>query len=375
MKRSVITLVLGLLLFQSGYSLPRFASRTGYSCQSCHVNPTGGGMRTPFGVSYGQEDLISKSTAEASGLQGFSPKLSDFFSYGVDFRFLAFYQTKNNPDASRSSFFPMQADVYLNLTVSKKVNLYINPAFGQANRYEVFGIAKIIEGGYLKVGRFTPSYGLRYDDHTSAIREATPFRNNEGQQVGIEAGYATGPFSLTGAVTNGVSGDRDTDMAKAVLGRADARFNIAGTNVSLGVSHYNDIAGAEKINLLGGFGSITMFDRLTLIADVERIQGNAALMSLNAERKQRNTNGASLKQLAFMIEVDYLLTPGLDLKFVYDFFDPDTEYRTGYISRYSGGVEFMPLSGMEVRPMVRYTKDNVLDKNTTDVQILFHLFI
>ena len=36
---------------------PSFAIRTGYSCSQCHVNRTGGGLRTPFGSLYTQTIL------------------------------------------------------------------------------------------------------------------------------------------------------------------------------------------------------------------------------------------------------------------------------------------------------------------------------
>ena len=59
MNRSIllqITLAT-LLISAPSPSLPRFASRTGAKCQSCHVDPSGGEMRQAFGVQYGRDDL------------------------------------------------------------------------------------------------------------------------------------------------------------------------------------------------------------------------------------------------------------------------------------------------------------------------------
>lgn len=376
MIRLLATLVLSLLLTLTSFSLPRFASRNNFSCQSCHVNPSGGGMRNAFGLTYGREDVPIKSWQEEYGLPDFSTQINDFISYGLDFRFLAFYQNKNNPDAKRSSFFPMQADVYFNFAISKKINLFVNPAFGPYNRFEVFGIAKVLPlSGYLKLGRFSPPYGLRFDDHTSYVREATPFRNNSGQQTGLEVGFNPGPISLLGALTNGVRGDRDGGLSKAAFGRAEARFAIGPANLMVGVSSYNDVSGGEKINILGGFGAISLFEQLTIVGDVERIQGNSSLMSINSDRLQRNIANQDLKQFAMMIEANYALAQGVDLKFIYDFFDPDTDTKTGKIDRYSGGLEFFPFSGVEVRPLYRVTKDEVLNKDITDIHVLFHFYL
>ncbi len=375
-QRLPVLLVCCLLFSATAFSLPRFASRTNFSCQSCHVNPSGGGMRNTFGLSYGREDIVLESLQEEYGLEEFTTQINDFISYGVDFRFLAFTQMKDNPEESRSSFFPMQADVYFNLAISKRVSLFVNPAFGPFNRYEVFGIARILPAsGYIKLGRFTPPYGLRLDDHTSSVREVTPFRNNTGQQTGIEVGLNPGPFSLLAALTNGVVGDRDGDMAKAVFGKAEGRFNLGPANLMLGVSSYNDVSGPERYNMVGGYGALTFFNRLTVVGDVERIEGNSPLMGINGDRLQRNAAGRDLKQLALMVEGSYMVIPGLDLKVMYDFFDPNTDVQSGSVTRLSGGFEFFPLSGVEVRPLLRLTSDDVINRDVVDLHVLFHFYL
>jgi hypothetical protein len=375
-NRLIVSLSCLIVFTVSAYAIPRFATRLNLPCQSCHVNPSGGGMRNAFGQSFGRDSLSVKSWQEEYALDDFSTKLSEFLTYGADFRFLAFYQSRTNPDASLSSFFPMQMDLDFNLAVSKKINLYINPAFGPYNRLEVFGIARILPAnGYVKLGRFTPPYGLRFDDHTSFIRQATPFRNNMGQQTGLEVGFKSGSVIAMGALTNGMRGDLDGILAKAVFGKLEVHGELGPIRVLAGVSSYNDVSSVEKLNLLGGYASATLMDRLTLIGDVERIRGNSSSMSVSSDLNQRNAPGTDLKQLAVMMEADYELLQGIDLKLMYDFFDPNTDVKSGTAVRYSGGFEFMPMSGVEVRPLFRYTKDTILNRNTTDLQIMVHLFL
>jgi len=376
--RNRLFISLGFLITISvtGYALPRFATRLNLPCQSCHVNPSGGGMRNAFGQSFGRDSLSVKSWQQEYELDDFSTKISEFLSYGADFRLLAFYQSKTNPDASLSSFFPMQTDLYFNLAVSKKINLFINPAFGPYNRLEAFAIARVLPAnGYVKLGRFAPPYGLRFDDHTSFVRQTTPFRNNMGQQTGVEVGLRAGSFAAMGAVTNGMQGDRDGNLAKAVFGKLEAHGEVGPLRALAGVSSYNDASSAEKLNLFGGYGAVTFIDMLTVTGDVERIQGNSSSMSVSSDLNQRNAPGTDLKQLAVMIEADYPLTRGIDLKFMYDFFDPDTRTKSGTAVRYSGGVEFMPVSGVEIRPLYRYTKDSILNRNVSELHILFHLYL
>jgi len=333
-------------------------------------------MRNTFGVNFGRDDISVKAWQEEYALEDFSTKLNNFVSYGADFRFLGFYQSKTSPDVSSSSFFPMQMDVYFNLTVSKKINLYVNPAFGPYNRLEMFAVAKVLPlDGYLKLGRFAPPHGLRYDDHTSFIRQATPFRNYGGQQSGVELGFSPGPISLMGAITNGMRGDLDGGLAKAVFGKIEGHGAIGPINLLAGISSYNDASGGQNMNLLEGYGAVTVLERLTLMGTFERIQGNSATMSVSSDINQRNSLNSDLKQFAALVEADYVVLQGFDLKFMYDFFDPNTDIKSGTAERYSGGFEFVPVGGVEVRPMYRYTKDSILNRNTTDVQVLFHIYL
>jgi len=333
-------------------------------------------MRSPFGISYGRDEVPIKSWQDQFSIQEFSTNINEYLSYGADVRMLYFYQSKDSPSATRSSFFPMQADVYFNFVLSKKVNLFVNPAFGPYQRYEVFGLAKILPAnGYLKIGRFTPSYGLRIDDHTSFVREATPFRNNSGQQTGFELAIAPEPISILAAVTNGVAGDRASSVPKAFYGRMDGKFKAGPLNVSLGASAYRDNAGGGDLTLFDGFGTLSIGDALTVVGDVEQIEGNSPLMSVNGDRNARNSTGTQLTQRAIMIEADYPIIEGVDLKFIYDYFDPNVDLKTGTATRYSAGFEFFPISGVEVRPLYRFTDDTVLNTKTTDIHVLFHFYL
>ena len=75
------------------------------------------------------------------------------------------------------------------------------------------------------------------------------------------------------------------------------------------------------------------------------------------------------------LEVNYVILGGLDLKFIYDFYDPDLDYRTGSEARYSVGAEFFPLPGIEVRPMVRIHSTTPGDIQQNEFDFLVHLFI
>lgn len=105
-------------------ALPKFSTRTGWKCQSCHVNPSGGGMRNPGGVTYGREELPVPTWSEELGLEDFSTALTNFVSVGADVRTLFFYQQGSTED--QNALFQMQGDLYINLQLAKKVNVYFD---------------------------------------------------------------------------------------------------------------------------------------------------------------------------------------------------------------------------------------------------------
>jgi hypothetical protein len=373
-----------LLLATTTLALPRFASRTKYSCQSCHVNPTGGGMRSALGVQYGRDDLPMEAYKEQFQLDDFSTKITDFLSYGANFRFLAFTQQKdrNGITTSRSSFFPMQADVFFNFAISRKVSLYANPAFGLFSRYEIFAIAKVLPmSGFVKLGRFYPSYGLRVDDHTSFVREITPFHNHQGQDAGLELGLSPGPLNVIVALMNGSGSDRASDRPSAYLSNAWAQFSVGPLDALVGASTYDNNTKGDQVHLLGAYAVLSYGENFTVMVDYEQLKGNWNQLKVNSERRTSpvvnpfNTTGQNLKQRALYLEASYLLLTGIDIKLAYDFFDPDTRYATGRAARYGVGAELFPLSGVEVRPMLRLIDDSIIKLKSREFQVLFHYYL
>jgi len=341
---------------------PKFASRMNLPCSSCHINPTGSGMRNSFGAnSYGREDLPVPTWQDQFDLDGFSTQLSKFIAVGADIRTLYFYQ-QTGPGTSRNSFFEMQSDLYISATVAKKVLMYLNR--GNAGRYEAFGLAEIFPmNGYVKVGWFAPNFGLRIDDHTAFTRERTLFANGGGQDAGLEVGVSPGMFTFTASVTNGATTDRDDNGFKAVLASGNANMQLAGISLRVGGSYYNNAYSAGVTTLLGIHGTASLGGNFTLLGEFVK--------------KREYVNATLIKTLSSImyVEADYVLTQGVDLKLGYEFYDPNTRYKTGTESRIVLGLEFFPLSGVEFRPeyVIRTEKPN--DTPNDQFLMMMHLYL
>lgn len=365
--RIVLAALVVSLITDTAGALPRFASREGVKCQSCHVNPSGGGMRSPFGVQYGRDELPVPTWASGFEIEDFSTQLSDFVSVGADFRTLFFYQQRPDTGSSSSStnaFWQMQGDVYMNFRLAKKVSIYLDK--GIYSGFEIYGLLNVLPGnGFIKVGKFVPNFGLKTDDHTAYVREHTGFSAERGRAelTGGEIGFSPGAVTISGGVFNARDGfGGGTGSNKAFLGRAEGIFK-ASDEVRIGVGgnvFTREQSSSSRTTLLGGFGSFS-YENLTLLGEVDLIK--------------TRVSGVTTNGFVTSVEAGYVVTPGVDLKFGYDFFDRDTDIKSGSLSRYSVGLEFFPLSGVEVRPIYRIVKEKPVDVKNDEFHLLIHFYL
>lgn len=353
--------VLALFLADSALALPRFSSREGWKCQSCHVNPSGGGMRQAGGVKFGREELPVPTWSDELKLDDFSTQLNDFISIGADVRTLFFY--KQDSVLNQNAFFQMQGDVYLNFRLAKKVNVYFDQ--GLYSGFEVFGILNVLPAnGFVKVGKFIPNYGLKVDDHRTYIREYTGLSAETGAPffTGAEVGVSPGPATITAGVFNAAdSRGAATGNSKAALGRAEGIFELSDDwNMSLGGNVlYKDTQGGNN-TFLGGFASFSSED-FTLMGEGDLLRKEVA--------------GVTTDGFVVYGEADYMVTQGFDLKFIYDYYDSDLDLKTGALSRYSFGFEFFPISGVEVRPLYRIIKEDPNDISNDEMHLIVHFYL
>jgi len=350
-----------ILCSSASWGIPKFASRLNLSCKSCHVNPTGGGLRNAFGTSYGQEELPIPTWQEDFTLEEFSTQLSDIISVGANFRTLYFYQ-QTSPTTSRNSFFQMQSDLYLSARLAKKTTFYLNR--GNGTRFEAFGMAGILPlDGYVKAGWFVPNFGIRADDHNIFTRDKTMFAFGGGHDAGLEVGFSPGMFDFTVGIMNGATGDRDDNAMKSLLARGEARFSFSGINLRGGGSYYNNANPSGVRTYLGVHGIASLGGNLTILGEFIQRRDFS-----NATRIKTYSN-------IFYVEANYLLMQGVDAKVGFEFFDPDTKYTTGTESRFVVGLEFYPISGVELRPLYVLRKEQPTDVSNDQFIVMMHLYL
>jgi hypothetical protein len=320
--------------------MPRYSARYEQKCALCHVNPSGGGLRTPYASQYLVPEEIAWSTPEKSLLEGIDPQIAERILIGTDFRTIYTYANEDVPGAV-ADFFQMQGDIYINFQMDDELSLYYDQ--GISSSYELFGMWQGLPlTGYVKLGRFIPSYGWKFDDHTMFVRSDLGFFPPTNSDVGVEFGVSPKRFDVQFAVVNGNRGSMSDDNRKfATVLNAVLRGHTGPFGWSAGAAGYWDDGDEANFGTGGTFGYLT-WRRITWLAQVD--------WTLDDPQGVGHTTGFVTSS-----EATYQVRRGLELLATYDFFDPDFNQESGAKTRWGGGVFVMPRPFLTLQALVRST--------------------
>lgn len=346
------------LVTSAASALPRFGEREGLPCISCHINPSGGGMRNRFGrYDYAPMKLPMFTMRNVAPLD---VDIGDTLAFGADSR-TAYLDVRPPAGTDTRTIFQMQADFYLAARLYKGLTLYYNQ--GAWGSFEAMGIWQQDLGRpefsyYVKVGRFMPTYGLRLENHNVYTRQDIGFGPRDRDQ-GAELGVYLGPVLLQASVLNGNPGELqiDDNHEKALIGRAEVRHRFGKLHMSAGGSIFSNEAGASTST-----GGVTVDGRTQMLkwgphwgAAIGRFAYLGEAHVVKNEPFPGNTQGHKAHSFQSYQELDVLLVKGLELNLSYEFKDPDLDRRNGTLSRVGGGLEFYPLPYVELKTLFRKT--------------------
>lgn len=357
---------------------PYMAVRGGYKCGQCHINRTGGGMRTEFGVIYSQtvlpntfinfsdEDAFFSGKAGSKISAGANLRVSDKTIFGVD-RPRGTSQFDNSIEIPEGNFY-IKLDL-INNFLSFYVDETILPA-GARNREAFALIYNLPLNSYLKAGRMLLPFGYRILDDNSFIRQRTGY-NYDNQDIGMEIGLEPGPFSFSVAITNGTQGASENNIDKQIsfVGSAVFRkFRIGGS------FSRNKIPGepTDKITTMFGAFAGLYTGRFTWLGEADIIQPRQ-------EKEEQTDKDARKKfgdQLALYSSLNFLLIKGANIRVAYDYFDPRTKWKEDERTRLTFGLEIFPIQFLQVGIFYRIL-DSIPQKpkeNENRFIVEFHVF-
>ncbi|MBI5729883.1 MAG: hypothetical protein HY963_01990 [Ignavibacteriales bacterium] len=373
MRKIKFLLILAVLVFSSTqiFAIPRFSLQQKDKCSNCHFNPTGGLMRNENGFFFGK-NVVSMISPRDEDFK-LSPKLTDNVSFGFDYRSQFLY----SQEKKRTDFQDMSGSIYLNASVSQKIDVLARYDFVQSI-WEGFAVARILPNdSYIKVGTFLPNYGIHLDDHTSYTRGGDfglLFANGSIQ------GLIYNPYFLTTGVELGANFSDITSLTASV-GKSrlngtlttdptwTARFEITPTINKVGLI-FGASYSSTKTKIFGPTGSQTLPTQL--------YGGFAGIgykgFSLMGEYDMTSDYvGDGIKSSAMMIEAAYQLMVGLEAIVRYDRFDPNVDKSKDEHAHLVLGFEFFPYSFVEVRPQYRINIEDADLKNDAFV-LQFHFW-
>jgi len=326
--------VVGLFVMTAARAVaePYMAVREGYKCSACHVNITGGGMRTEF-VAVHARDILHYPNffpSIATPLDSFTGRINQYIGIGSDLRvdYTTIFQDKpdENGQVDNNQVFRgrvqsnqitvNEADGYLEVRLIPDIlTAYLDQSFApQVNTREAWGLLRLPYDFFAKAGKMFLPYGLQIQDDTAFIRggrngSVTTGFSFQQQQAAFEAGWEGGPFSVITAVSDGSSGDRNVQ----VTGTAYTMLTDLPVvrNLLLGTSgSYVAPSGGHK-SVFGFFGGSNL-GQLTYLGEVD---------FLSVENQQ--TNGKTQGIFCMYTEANYLAFDWLNLKVAFDYADDD----------------------------------------------------
>lgn len=336
----LLLLIISFMSINTAKAEPYLAIKNNAPCSACHINPIGGGARNTYGAYYGTHVLPQM----AGSLELFDAgKLGETLRIGADFR-TNFSQSDREESEDTRGFETQSGQLYVTLQPKdSRFSLYIDQqiAPGGALTREAFILTQLTANHYVKAGRLMLPYGIRLEDDTAFIRQASGFNFDTGDN-GIELGlqYTKTRFNI--ALSNGSSGANNEDNNLQLLTRAE----YLGNNWRMGASAlYNDAdAGARtQANIFGGF----VWQGFVFLAELDHTEDES--VSFVADEYQEQRIG--------LVEVNREIMKSVNIKLTTEYLDPDAHIDENHRTRHSLVAEYTPFANLQFRSGLRKGDD------------------
>lgn len=331
---------------------PYLAVQQGYKCGQCHANPTGGGLRNEFGNIFAQ-NVMPAHTLEVGDSQ-WSGRIGRFVALGGDVR-ADWTLTEVPHQPTTNDFEVSDARIYLLVEpIPGRLGIYLDErvAPGSATNLETYARYWSADATwFVQAGRMYLPFGLRLEDDSAFTRRVSAI-NMTTPDDGVEVGWESSHWSAQLAVSNGSGGGSETDSGKQVTGQAvyvESAWRL-GSAVA-----YNDSSAGNRWawSAFGGLrtGPVAWLGEAVLVEDDGFPEGTRT-------------------QLAGLLEADWRVAKGHNLKVTAEWYDPDRDVAEDEQSRWSAVYEYTPIQFVQLRGGARIN-DGIPQNDSQNATVYF----
>jgi hypothetical protein len=318
-----------LISGQSARAEPYLAVQKGMQCSNCHSHPAGGGKRTIYGNVFAQSDLAARRLGDGKAWTG---EINKWLSIGGDLRAsFADIDTPHQSGTSDTDF--RRGTIYLEATlIPNRLSVYVDQQFSPDGFENLEAYVRFNSKNtkwFVTAGDFYLPYGLRLQDDSAFVRQATGI-NFANTDRGVQGGYESGPWSTIASITNGSGAGRDgSGNQVSLISSLMQPTWRAGASVNFN----NDDAGDRT--MFGFFGGLKT-GPVAWLAEIDSISDDLS-------------PGVTADAFAGLLEANWTFRDGHNLKFSYDYLDPNNDISEDHQVRYSLIWEHSPLQFVQAR--------------------------
>jgi hypothetical protein len=333
---------------------PYIAVQQGMKCMQCHVNPTGGGLRTTFGDAFAQTLMPWRHID--TGANAWTGDVDAFLRVGGDLRYEAtFDEVRGQPSADALSL--EQVRIYLEASViPERLIVYMDEQVapgGALNREAWAQWWSPSHDWYVKAGQMYLPFGFRLQDQTAFVLQTSGI-NMTTPDDAAEFGYLRGPWDAEFDVSNGTAGGPATH-GKQYTGQ----LQLVESGWRAGVAvNLNDASPSGTRTTSGIFAGLDT-GPVAWLAQAELVDDHSLPTG-------------SLRTAAGLLEADWLLVRGNNLKITLEQLAPDLSVplRRNGERRLSIVYELTPVQFVQLRTGVRLL-DGIPQADTEHEQLYF----
>jgi hypothetical protein len=326
--------LVGLLIAAAPvWAEPYLAVANGLKCGACHTNPTGGGKRNVFGMTYARTQLARRTVLRDDGDTGWNSSVNRWFGIGGDLR--GGYRDVDLPGPVGSSDFAVsKGTVYAEVrAIPDILTFYFDEQVSPGNSVdrEYYALLTPANGKFtVKAGQFFVPFGFRLQDDTAFVRQRSGI-NFDTPDDGIELGVELPKWTAQLASTNGTAGSGSApgkDQISLSAAYVQPRWRVGAS-----LNRTDDPLGDREMQaLFAGFRT----GRISWLAELDFITDDIP-------------TGGSQKTYVTLVEGNWQFSKGHNLKATYEFLDPSNAAGDDEQERYSVVWEHAPIQFTQAR--------------------------